>query len=507
MNNYYKPNFTVMKKTKLFSWLLVLSIVAFSTSCKDPDPVVIIEEGLAVADGIYITQAGVDPVATSQLVAENVEDADFGTQAREGFVANFVYLASGSYTLVNVVGKAIAETYGGAATAETHDLGNCTPLNYTLVSTAVDGAAFSVATDGLYKVTYDATTSEAILINITNVGLVGSATTIGWSDGETVDLPGTIAADGATWTANDITLRKGDFKVRLNCNWVLDRRVDPGAGFAAANGYQIYTNFGGTPDNFAIGNDGTPRDISVSAVGGAAPDEANYTVTVAWTAATGFTLALTRTADAPVVSYVPADHPFGIRGTAGIDWGTTIDFAYKLNGTTHTWIGMVELSEDNGTGDGSGEFKVSDGANIWLGAAAVTDNTGGLLSGADNLVVGAGNAGFYYIVVTTADDGVTYGVTIDKGSFGLIGDAANGWGDADEITMTEAGSSFTLAGQSLLAAGGFKFRANAGWDYNLGGDVAGLTLDGANLTVAADGTYDITLSTADKGVNWTATIQ
>jgi len=493
------------RASKFLSMLLGVAIIFGASSCKKDEPVIPTAEGIPVADGIYITQAGVDPVPAGQLVAESVEAPDFGVQTREGFSGNFVYLTAGSYNLVNVVNKAITETIGGSATVESHDLGNCTPLNYTLVSTAVDGAAFAVATEGLYKVTYDVATSEALLVHITNVGIVGSATSIGWTDGETVDLPGTITADGATWTATGIVLRKGDFKVRLNCNWVLDRRIDPTISLTdASNGYQIFTNFGGTPDNLVMGNGGTPRDISVSAVGGAAPDEAEYTMTVTWSATAGFAMTLERTAEAPLITYDPANFPFGIRGTAGIDWGTGINLFYKLNGNTHTWLGMVELSENVAAGDGSGEFKITDGAGIWLGATAVTDNTGGLLSGTDNLIVSSGNAGFYYVVVTTSDDGVTYNVTIDKGSWGLIG-GFNGW--AADVVMTEAGSSFTIASQAILATEGFKFRANAGWDYALGGALTALDPTGSDLFVAADGTYAITLSTADKGVNWTATIQ
>lgn len=502
MNNYYKPNFTIMKTFKLLSLLLVLAVVTFSSSCKpEDDPIVIIEEGLAVADGFYITQAGADPVATNQLVAENVEDEGFGTQAREGFVANFIYLTSGSYNLVNVVGKAITETYGGSATAETHDLGNCTPLNYTLVSTAVDGAAFSVATDGLYKVTYDATTSEALLINITNVGIVGSATSIGWTDEETVDLPGTIAADGATWTASDITLRQGDFKVRLNCNWVLDRRIDPeGLLDDPTNGYQIYTNFGGTPDNFQIGNDGTPRDISVSAVGGTAPDEANYTVTVTWTPDIGFAMSLDRTGEAPilVISFVPEDHPWSIRGEIAVgspsDWSSGPLLTPNHDGATYRWYGVIELS--------AGEFKIADGAT-WLGVgSSVTDNSG-VMTGTDNFIVSEADAGFYYFTVITSDDGASYAVTIDKASFGIIGSATAGGWDID-TDMTEGGSSWTIT--TDLVDGDWKFRANDAWEYNLGGDLTGLTHNGGNVAATA-GNYTITLITADRGATYTATVQ
>jgi hypothetical protein len=70
--------------------------------------------------------------------------------------------------------------------------------------------------------------------------------------------------------------------------------------------------------------------------------------------------------------------------------------------------------------------------------------------------------------------------------------------------MTESGSSFTIS--TALDAGEIKFRANDAWEYNLGGDLAGLTHNGANLAVDA-GTYTITLTTANRGETYSATIQ
>jgi hypothetical protein len=39
----------------------------------------------------------------------------------------------------------------------------------------------------------------------------------------------------------------------------------------------------------------------------------------------------------------------------------------------------------------------------------------------------------------------------------------------------------------------WKFRANNGWDINLGGNLAGLTEGGDNIKCAEDGTYTVTL--------------
>ena len=102
-----------MKKSNLLlSLLMAVTFIAFTTSCSE-DPVVPPSTGLPVADGFYITKSGVDPVATSKLNAEVVEDDGFSSQSRDGFVASYLYLDAGEYTIVEVVTKAITETLGG----------------------------------------------------------------------------------------------------------------------------------------------------------------------------------------------------------------------------------------------------------------------------------------------------------------------------------------------------------------------------------------------------------
>lgn len=491
-----------MKRSNLLVSLLLALAVGFTMSCKDKAPDIGDGGGIAVGDGFYITQSGVDPVATSQLKAEQVAEEGFASKAREGFYGNYVYLTAGNYVIVNVVGGSITTTYGGAIAAVTDtDVSSCGFDEYFVVSVAADGAAFNVAADGLYKVTLDVGTggrNEALLHKIEKAGLIGTATDLGWGGDTDLPLQGTITADGATWEGTTINMKEGEYKLRFNCRWVIDRLIDPAGGLAYDNGYIAFTNFGGSAANLLPGNEGPNIQIS-------AADQAQYTITVNWTPADGFSMTLTRTGDYVPPAFDPADHPWGVRGTAGIDWGNGIDLYYKNNGGTHTWVGMIELSENVAAGDGSGEFKITDGAT-WLGVGLVTDNTGGLLSGTDNLVVDAGNGGFYYIIVTTADEGTSYSASIAKGQWSIIGSVEAGTNWDNDLVMTESGSSFTLTGQALVA-GEFKFRANADWLYNLGGDMTGLSVDGANLTIAADGTYDVTLTTADKGVTWTATVQ
>ena len=45
-----------------------------------------------------------------------------------------------------------------------------------------------------------------------------------------------------------------------------------------------------------------------------------------------------------------------------------------------------------------------------------------------------------------------------------------------------------------LKAGKFKFRANKNWDFNYGGSNGELTAGGADIDVATEGNYTITLN-------------
>ena len=82
---------------------------------------------------------------------------------------------------------------------------------------------------------------------------------------------------------------------------------------------------------------------------------------------------------------------------------------------------------------------------------------------------------------------------------GLIG-SFNGWGGDEEFTYDSSSNLWTLT-VSLAATDEFKVRMNADWGMNRGfaGPAAvGVPYpaynDGANITLAADGTYTISLN-------------
>ena len=138
----------------------------------------------------------------------------------------------------------------------------------------------------------------------------------------------------------------------------------------------------------------------------------------------------------------------------------------------------------------SGGFKFTtapdwNGVNYGAGELEGTLSTDG---GAGNLSVP--EAGLYWCNVRPTS--LSYTVT-HVSTIGVIGDATPaGWDASTPLTTAD---NVIWTGTIDFKGGEFKFRANDGWDINLGGDsYANLTQDGANLPSPGEGTYVVTLN-------------
>ncbi|MEP0366588.1 MAG: hypothetical protein ABJN36_04090 [Cyclobacteriaceae bacterium] len=472
------------KSIKFLSMLLSIAMVSVFISCSEDDDPIIIDEDPVVSDGFYLlgSSTGDTPAAALELGAGTVGSGE----TREGFYAAYIYLEAGSFNFV-LYSNNEPTSYGGSF--EGTPLAGNEDYSLNRGDLTVDGAAVTITNAGLYHVHVDLTTNLFFFTEVGYFEIIGSATADSWNSGQKLDVK-SASAEGVVFEGTDITLRTGNtaFKFRYNSNWdtniLDDAEVD-------IEGLNIHSNFG--VDVVAGGSDFSFDE-----------SDANFTVTVTYTPGKGesLTWGYEKTGEAEEISYDPTEHPWSLRGTAvgsPEDWSTGPLLTPNHDGSTYRWYGVIEITE--------GEFKVADGG-VWLGVGAATDNSG-VLTGTDNFMMSADDAGFYYIVVTTSDDGASYTATIDKASFGVIGSATagvtggDGW--ADDADMTEGTSSFTL--NIALDAGEIKFRANNAWEYNLGGDLAGLTHNGDNIAISAAGTYDITLSTDNRGETYTATIQ
>ncbi|MEG1585334.1 MAG: SusF/SusE family outer membrane protein [Bacteroidales bacterium] len=139
-----------------------------------------------------------------------------------------------------------------------------------------------------------------------------------------------------------------------------------------------------------------------------------------------------------------------------------------------------------------GEFKFTsekswNGTNYGNGGDQTLSTDGG----AGNMSVPAG----FYLLKASLDKMTWSAEPIE--TFGLIGDATEGsWDASTKMTFDAETSSYSIT-TTLKSGKQFKFRANNGWDINLGGDLNNLTFGGDNIPVTQDGTYVITLNLKD----------
>ncbi len=132
------------------------------------------------------------------------------------------------------------------------------------------------------------------------------------------------------------------------------------------------------------------------------------------------------------------------------------------------------------------------------------DGGNGTLSTANNAIdLTISETGFYRLTVDLSKEPYTYTATATN--WGLIGSAtAGGWDTSTPMNLNTATGEWTVT-TTLTGGNEFKFRANNGWDINLGGNVNNLTYGGDNIRVESGGTYLITLKLGNASA-YTCTI-
>ncbi|MFD2600044.1 SusE domain-containing protein [Sphingobacterium corticis] len=147
-------------------------------------------------------------------------------------------------------------------------------------------------------------------------------------------------------------------------------------------------------------------------------------------------------------------------------------------------------------------FKFSSQAN-W-GGTNYGGTTGKLSNAgnADNLEVPAG--GYYLLKADT--EALTW--TATPVTWGIIGAAAKGWGDNDDVALTYDEKENVWTATVDFSAGPFKFRANKAWTISFGaGARAGvLSYGGGDLQITEAGRYLVTLDLRNAGY-YTYTIE
>ncbi|MGL1889606.1 MAG: SusF/SusE family outer membrane protein [Reichenbachiella sp.] len=393
---------------KLWSLMLSLIVVMAMVSCDEDDvagPGDGGDEGLLLADGFYLAKDGEDPISDNQIKAANVDAPSFSAMARVGFMQGTMYLTTGSYTLVEVKDKVIVSTIGGAVTdvTEVHNE-ECDESGYSLVAATVDGAAFAVAAEGLYVVAYDTDLAEIVYDQYETVGIIGGATPGGWSTD--TQMTGTVTAEGGSWSVEGVDMEENEWKIRFNCRWGIDRRLDTTVDFDNANGYSFFTNYGGSVDNLVPGNEGSNMVIAERGV---------YTITFSWLPGGSVVATTERTGDLePLPEWPEAMYMIG-GSIGGWDWAANGVQMIPVHSNPHLFWRIIWI--ENGAADPG--FKFAPAAEWGSDFGVTGDATDGVYAqGGDNVGEPAESA--YFMVVVNMD---TETIEVNTPTVYGIGDA------------------------------------------------------------------------------------
>lgn len=289
------------------------------------------------------------------------------------------------------------------------------------------------------------------VFDVNQLYVLGDATEAGWNNNETDPIA--LTKDGEGLFSAMLPLQAGAIKFILNRgSW------DNNWG-AAEEGMEIIS---GQPYPLVSGG---PNIII--------PTAGNYLVSVNFLDGT-FT----------ITEFNPPANLYLVGGSTSAGWdpASAIPFV-KLEEGVFEIYSYLTASE--------GGFKFLE-TRDWAGDWGLTPGSPGTIQQEGEENVNVGEDGFYRITV----DFSNFSYSLEEMNWGLIGDATpEGWEGADADLIFQGGKgSYTWQGDITLTSGVFKFRANDGWDVNLGDNNTDGSLEygGENIPVTA-GDYTIEL--------------
>lgn len=187
--------------------------------------------------------------------------------------------------------------------------------------------------------------------------------------------------------------------------------------------------------------------------------------------------------------------PYSANLPAGNTWGWDPASAPKIASTDgENYDGYIWVPAG-----GSGEFKFTSqadwsGTNYGSGGGNTISTSGGNINWPEQ--------GAYFRVQVNLTN-LTWSATKIT-TWGVIGDGTpGGWGGSTPLTFNT--TTLVWSGTINFTAGSFKFRANNGWDINLGGPQSAMTYGGPNLDVTLTGNRTVTLDLRNAP-NYTYTV-
>ncbi len=289
-------------------------------------------------------------------------------------------------------------------------------------------------------------------------------------------IPGGYQVESGYSTAN-WTPAEAPIMINTKDNKVLEGYIY----FAAASEFKFtsspdwdHTNYGKGTNPGELSTDNTAGNLTVSEAG-------LYRITV----------------DLVNLTYTITKMDWRLIGDAVGGWDNANEVDMIYNKTLHQLIVTTDLAANIFKFRANHIWGVADGGYNY------GDNDADGTVEYDGANISVATAGTYTVMLNLAtridkdDEYLKLSYTQAVTTWGIIGDAAGGWGDTDDLLMTPDIATNTWTYTGPLAAGAFKFRANAGWTVNLGGAPDKLEQDGANLDVATAGNYTVVLNLAD----------
>lgn len=319
------------------------------------------------------------------------------------------------------------------AEATTDDKGN------KVINGTIGGNTAISLSAGTYRISASMKFNTLQIVKVESLGLIGSATVGGW-DKETP-----LEYDGVANTYSVVTTltKDGEYKPRANDNWGYAIDAD---GIFKDGGDNF--KFEGETGEYKVVVDVNKHPFAVKVLSTAFPTEEFI--------------------------YIPGNHQGWSPEAAQALRTSDFDGVYKgfsnLNGD-------FKFTKQRAWGSSGDEYNSNDFSTYEGGLAPSTDGSN----------INMPTAGFYYIVADVMNAKLTATAT----TWGIIGDATAGGWDSDQ-NMTWDSDKKCWTATLTLTDGTMKFRANGGWDINVGGKIDDLSFGGDNMTVQA-GTYDIEL--------------